>query len=204
MEQMEIQHIPFSQVKPYWRNPRKNEAAIRAVTESITKYGFNVPLGIDTENTIITGHTRYLAAQKLKLKTLPCIILTHLTPAQVKEYRIADNASAALSEWDEIALIAEMKEFTDIGSFNDIFFNGDPIVKAFDKPFFDETQFERDTSPEDIEQAETKINTNFSSNVEAKQDDQVSISCPHCGEIFFVAIAEMKADIKSRNYQNSD
>ena len=79
---MNIINLKTDQLIPYVNNPRHNEDAVDAVASSIAAFGFNVPIVLDKDRVIITGHTRRLAAIKLGLETVPCIIADHLTPAQ--------------------------------------------------------------------------------------------------------------------------
>ena len=113
-------------LRPYERNPRKNDAAVDAVAESIRQFGFKVPIIIDADGVIIAGHTRWKAAGKLGLETVPCILADDLTPEQVQAFRLADNKTAELSEWDMNLLDEELKAITSIdmtafgfGSFED-------------------------------------------------------------------------------------
>ncbi len=81
---MEIREVEIGLLKPYENNPRNNEAAVDKVAASISEFGFKVPIIIDRENVIVAGHTRYLAAQKLELQKVPCIVADDLTPNQIK------------------------------------------------------------------------------------------------------------------------
>ena len=63
--------VKLSDIKPYEKNPRKNDEAVKYVAESIHEFGFKVPIVIDKNNVIVAGHTRYKAAKKLKLKEVP-------------------------------------------------------------------------------------------------------------------------------------
>ena len=72
---MNILQLPMDEVHPYGNNPRKNDNAVEAVAASIKQYGFLVPLVISKEHEIIAGHTRYKAAGRLGLSTVPCVII---------------------------------------------------------------------------------------------------------------------------------
>lgn len=96
---------------PYANNPRKNGAAVDKVAASIKEFGFKVPIIIGTDNVIVTGHTRLLAAQKLGLETVPCVIADDLTPTRIKDFRIADNKTAEFSEWDDDMLKVELADY---------------------------------------------------------------------------------------------
>ena len=109
MFDLEIKMMKVSQLKPYEKNPRKNDEAAKYVAESIKSFGFKVPIVIDKDNVIVAGHTRYKAAKKLKLKEVPCIIADDLTDKQLKAYRIADNKVAEMSEWDFDLLNEELE-----------------------------------------------------------------------------------------------
>ena len=74
IENMQIITKTLKEIHPYEHNPRKNDQAVDAVAESISAFGFKVPIIIDKNGTIVAGHTRYKAARKLKLKEVPCII----------------------------------------------------------------------------------------------------------------------------------
>lgn len=99
---------------PYVNNPRNNAAAVDAVASSIAEFGFNVPIVLDKNNIIVTGHTRLLAAKKLGLESVPCIIADHLTDAQIKAFRLADNRVAELATWDTELLDQELAELAEI------------------------------------------------------------------------------------------
>ena len=112
---MEIQMRKLSEIKPYGKNPRKNDDAVKYVAESIRQFGFRVPIILDASGEIVAGHTRYLAAQKLGMYEVPCISAEDMTPAQVKAFRLADNKTAEKAEWDDALLELElgdiMKDF---------------------------------------------------------------------------------------------
>lgn len=71
---MDVKNFRLDELKPYEKNPRKNDNAVDAVAKSIEQFGFKIPLVIDADNVIICGHTRYKAAQKLHLESVPCIV----------------------------------------------------------------------------------------------------------------------------------
>ena len=107
----QIEQIPVAGLIPYARNARTHsEEQVGQIAGSIQEFGFNVPVLIDAQNSIIAGHGRVLAAQRLKLDTVPCIRLTHLTDAQRRAYILADNRIALNSGWDEAMLQVELEE----------------------------------------------------------------------------------------------
>jgi len=101
--------VALDKVVPYDRNPRNNEAAVDKVCESIQKFGFRQPIVVDGDFVIIAGHTRWQAANKLKLKSVP-VHVADITESQAKEYRLADNKTAEYSTWDFDALAVELAE----------------------------------------------------------------------------------------------
>lgn len=110
---MQIIYKKVSELKPYERNPRKNDAAVKYVAESIKQFGFKVPIVIDSNNVIIAGHTRWKAAKYLNLEEVPCVIADDLNEQQVKAFRLADNRVAEFSEWDFDTLDEELKDLED-------------------------------------------------------------------------------------------
>src|SRR6516165_10766606 len=107
---MQIELRPIATIKPYENNPRVNDAAVDAVAASIREFGFRQPIVVDEQDVIIVGHTRYKAALKLGLENVPVHVAVGLTPAQAKAYRIADNKSADLSDWNYDLLPIELAE----------------------------------------------------------------------------------------------
>ena len=112
-----IRHIEYKQldeIVPYINNPRHNDGAVDRVAASIKEFGFNVPIVVDSDNVIITGHTRYKAARKLELEQVPCICAEGLTKAQVKAYRIADNKVSEYASWDDELLALEFEQLQEL------------------------------------------------------------------------------------------
>lgn len=111
---MNVQEIKLKDIKPYGKNPRKNDDAVPYVAESIKQFGFKVPIVIDKNNVIVAGHTRYKAAKKLGFKSVPCIIADDLTDEQIKAFRLADNKVSEKAEWDLDLLDSEIEGIFDI------------------------------------------------------------------------------------------
>jgi DNA modification methylase len=112
---MDVQIQSIESVRPYHNNPRVNDGAVDAVAASIREFGFRQPIVVDADGIIIAGHTRWKAAQKLGLKNVPVHVATDLTPEQVKAYRITDNKSGELAEWDFDILPIELAELQGAG-----------------------------------------------------------------------------------------
>ena len=111
---MNIVEKSIEELKAYEKNPRHNEKAVDAVAASIKEFGFKVPVVIDKDGVIAAGHTRVAAAKKLGIKTVPCIVADDLTEEQIRAFRLADNKTAELAEWDEDLLAEELKMLEDI------------------------------------------------------------------------------------------
>lgn len=111
---MDVIEKKLKDIKPYEKNPRKNDSAVDAVANSIKEFGFRVPVVIDKDNVIVCGHTRYKAAKKLGLDKVPCVVADDLTEEQIKAYRLADNKVSELSEWDIDLLGEELDGIFDI------------------------------------------------------------------------------------------
>lgn len=108
-ESQQIQWLPIASLKPYPNNPRDNKNAIKAVAESIKRFGFNVPITVDADMVIATGHTRLEAAKLLKMKKVPVIVLEGLSPEEINAWRLVDNKTAELAVWDESKLKVELE-----------------------------------------------------------------------------------------------
>jgi ParB-like chromosome segregation protein Spo0J len=107
---MQIEQWEIERVKPYDKNPRRNDKAVEAVARSIQEFGFRQPIVVDAGGVIVVGHTRYKAALRLGLKTVPVHVAADLTPQQARAYRIADNRTNETAEWDVDLLPIELGE----------------------------------------------------------------------------------------------
>lgn len=97
---MDIKEINLADIKPYAKNQKKHpETQVKNIATSIQKYGFVQPVVLDTNNEVIIGHGRLLAAKQLKMKQIPCVYAENLTDEQIRELRIIDNKLNE-SEWD--------------------------------------------------------------------------------------------------------
>lgn len=179
-----VEEIDLTLIKPYWRNPRDNSKAVDAVRESISRYGFNVPLVLDKNNVIITGHTRYKALLQLKYKTALCIV-RDMDEQTAKEYRIADNKTSEFAEWQDDYLEQELREIKALEEFQ-IFF-----------PEMDLSEFLKESvgqkiTPIDAMQIHKKDEQLASQFSEDREGGIVEIPCPHCGEPIFMDKHELK------------
>ena len=111
---MEIVNIKTDKLIPYVNNPRHNEDAVEKVMASIQEFGFKVPLVIDKNNVVVTGHTRLKAAKRLGIDEVPCVVADDLSDAQIKAFRIADNKVSEYAEWDEELLKIELEQLEEM------------------------------------------------------------------------------------------
>jgi len=105
---MDIQEIEIDKIIPYINNPRKN-LNVDKVASSIKEFGFQQPIVIDKNNTIVVGHTRYEAAKKLGISKVP-VQIADLSDTQAKAYRIADNRLNQDASWDTKLLNIEFND----------------------------------------------------------------------------------------------
>ena len=100
-QNLKIENMKTSDLIPYIGNAKLHpEKQILQISSSIKEFGFVVPVLLDEDNGIIAGHGRVEAAKKLKMKTVPCVRIGDLTPAQVRGLRVAENQLTMSSGWD--------------------------------------------------------------------------------------------------------
>lgn len=151
---MKVEERKIADIKPYEKNPRRNDDAVKYLVESIKEFGFKVPIVVDRDGVIVAGHTRYKAAKELGMEMVPCIIADDLTDEQIKAYRLVDNKVAEKSGWDFALLDQEL-----------------PLIDLDMEAFgFDE-------------QEDLDID-GFFEEAEHKEKEPKRIQCPHCGEWF--------------------
>ena len=142
---MNIVNLKVEELIPYINNPRNNTEAVDKVAASIKEFGFKVPIVIDKDNVVVTGHTRLLASKKLGLQEVPCVIADDLSPAQIKAFRIADNKVSEYAEWDEDMLKVELEELEEMD------FNLDTVSIDFSDFDLDIGEDIEEIEPEEVE-----------------------------------------------------
>lgn len=157
-----IHMIEISRIKPYENNPRVNDHVVPALMKSIKRFGFNSPIAITRDMTIVNGHTRFKAAKALGMKSIPCVFVDDLTEEEIAAYRLADNKIGELAYWDmskvedEMAKIGEALDMIDFG------FKPDTTINIMEN----ETE-EEEEEEEEFHERKPMIHR-----------------CPKCGEIF--------------------
>lgn len=154
---MNVVEIEVEKLIPYANNPRNNSDAVDYVAASIREFGFKQPVVVDKDLTIAAGHTRVLAAKKLGLETVPCVVADDLTPAQIKAFRLADNKVSEFSGWDFEKLDLELEDLDEL----------------------DMQEFGFDNASSDF-----NLDGLFVDNESPKEKEPKKIQCPHCGEWF--------------------
>lgn len=140
---MEIIYKKTSELIPYENNPRINDHAVKAVANSIKEFGFKNPIVIDKNNVIAAGHTRVKASEQLGIEEVPCIMADDLTDEQIKAFRLADNKTAELADWDFELLDLELGELGELGfDMSDFGFENSSQEKIFDtdEQFFNDKE----------------------------------------------------------------
>jgi len=159
--QLKIEYLPATKLKPYEKNTRRHEKIdVDNIAKSIKKYGMNDPIGIwGEDNLIVEGHGRLLACRQLGIEQVPVVRLDHMSEKERREYAIAHNATAELSQWDLEIMPDELSQL-------------------------DLSDFDFDLLPEEKE--DINIDEFFESapRTEAKKEEPERIQCPHCGEWF--------------------
>ena len=106
-----VQETPLGKIHPAGDNPRTiSKKAVEITAASIARFGWQQPIVTDVNGTILAGHTRYKAAQHLKLETVPVVVAEHLTPEEAKAYRIADNRTSDYTTWDYPELVNQLED----------------------------------------------------------------------------------------------
>jgi ParB-like chromosome segregation protein Spo0J len=158
---MKIESIKLEKLIPYARNSRTHsDQQIAQVAASIREFSFTNPVLIDSEDGIIAGHGRVMAARKLGLTEVPCIRLGHLTETQKRAYIIADNKLALNSGWDEEMLGLELADLREAD------FDLDLVG-------FDAGEIEAALNPAEPIQSDSDDGDRI-------QDVKEPIECPHC------------------------
>ena len=176
---IKLTKVRFEDIRPYWRNARDNDAAVEGVLQSIKEFGYISPIIVDANLVIIAGHTRYKALQRLYITEVN-VIVADLSEDQARGYRIIDNKSSELATWNIANLIPELRSFTGLEKFTNIY--QDLKLETVDLESF-QVKHEPITGHE-IARATDKLNQHFSGISENRAKAVKTYVCPHCGEEF--------------------
>lgn len=155
MKRTEIEWMPIGCIKPYDRNPRRNDGAVEALAKSITEFGFKNPIIVDKDLVIIAGHTRLKAAKLLGLKEVPVVVASDLSEAQTRAYRLADNKIGELAEWDDDLLQEELDALEDEFDMEDFGFEAEiaddaQVMEGISEPPIPDVPEEPISKPGDV------------------------------------------------------
>lgn len=114
MAELKVEMWPIERCIPYCRNPRKNDEQVDRMASAIREFGFRIPIVAKSDGSLVDGHLRLKAAQKLGLKEVPVALADELTEAQVKAFRILANKSANWAEWEPDLLKLELQELQEL------------------------------------------------------------------------------------------
>jgi DNA modification methylase len=144
----DLVQLPPEQLSPWPGNPRSHsDAQLAKLSASIRRFGFTVPLIVDENNVVLSGHGRLEAATKLKLSTVPVRVISGLTQAEKRAYVVADNKLAMLSSWnvdklkEELSLLVEDEFEVEVTGFS---------TAELDLMFGEVAQDADDPQPEDM------------------------------------------------------
>jgi ParB-like chromosome segregation protein Spo0J len=192
---MKIQKLRLADITPYWRNPRDNAGAVEAVKASIEAFGMNQPLVLDTKRVIIAGHTRYKALLEMGALEADCIIAP-LSDQKAKEYRIADNKTNELADWDMDKLIPELRELEDLSEMQ-VYFGDEDLTELLEETGGVNT---RAVTQDTVDAAQASAATKFDSIETSATASMVEILCTHCGMPSYVTrddvLRRLDGDIK--------
>jgi len=166
-----IIEMELEKLIPYARNPRKNDHAVDKIAGAIREFGFKVPVIAKSDGTVVDGHLRLKAAQKLGMEAVPVLLADDLSDAQIKAFRLSVNKMAELAEWDDELLHLELDELRDMD------FNLD--LTGFDDRLLANLLDDKIFSPSD-ENSQGSLDR-----LEPKY-----IKCPHCQKSFDTRLYE--------------
>lgn len=194
----------LNEIKPYFRNPRKNDKTVEMLVKVIPQVGFNVPILIDKDGVIVKGHARYKAAFKLGMEEVPCVV-TYANEEQIKLDRITDNKISELTEWLNEGLMHEI-DTLDLG-FNEILSDLDLITDIVETEFEEvDTDFvnpaisneeKQKIYEEMIAQKQAEAQALLEKQIEKAEVKQIESTlpttkkyvkciCSKCGEVFYI------------------
>jgi ParB-like chromosome segregation protein Spo0J len=160
---------PLDRLNPYDRNARTHSAEqVAQIAASILEFGFTNPILVDSHDGIVAGHGRFAAAQQLGLKTVPVVVLDHLSDRQRRAYILADNKLALNAGWDIDMLQSELGELRDFDvDLSVLGWAEDELANLIDKPF----EFEPASEDEQ-------------GRLDERKTEEIDCVCPACGHEF--------------------
>ena len=218
-KQLVVETWPIDRLIPYARNPRKNDEQVDRMCGAIREFGFRIPIVARSDGTVVDGHLRLKAAQKLGLQEIPVALADELTDAQVKAFRLLANRSANWAEWDLDLLKLELDDLKLVNYDIDLIgFDEEDLKLLEDEEKSRDTTSESDGVPDTNEEIVTefgdiwicgnhKLICGDSSNTETldKLMDGNLANCVFTDPPYGVAIGDKNKELeKFRNYNGGD
>ncbi len=205
-----IEMRKISEVKPYVRNPRKNDKTVELLCEIIPKVGFNQPILVDKNGVIVKGHARYTAAIRLGMEEVP-VVVTYADDEAIRLDRISDNKISEFSEWNQEELLHELDSLNLADLDIDVTAFGLPNLD-FDMPSFDDEEeeapqmtdeerqkkYEEFMAKNEIKPVQIVSQKQIDKAIEKQQEPQAEkkryakVTCECCGHVMFIAEGEAK------------
>ena len=167
-QRLQVETWPIDRLIPYYRNPRRNDEQVDRMASAIREFGFRIPIVAKSDGSLVDGHLRLKAAQKLGLKEVPVALADELTDAQVKAFRILANKSANWAEWEPDLLKLELQELQELD------FNLE--LTGFDAEELGDIWLDGDGG--DFDPDEDAEATRLD------EKEKKTATCPHCGHVF--------------------
>lgn len=191
MIELNVQQVKVADLVPYAENSRTHsEAQIAQLAASIKEFGWTNPVLIDERNQIIAGHGRIMAAEKLNIDAVPCVVLDGLSDAQKKALVIADNKIALNAGWNDALLSQQLLELSDADfDLNSIGFGPDElddILGDVYEPVYNPTYEAKSVTDNDVERASVDLSKQIDGLKADKSEKGVEVICPYCTETFNV------------------
>ena len=168
MAGLKVETWSIDRLIPYARNPRRNDEQVDRMASAIREFGFRIPIVAKSDGSVVDGHLRLKAAQKLGLTEVPVALADELTEAQVKAFRILANKSANWAEWEPDLLKLELQELQELD------FNLE--LTGFDAEELGDIWLDGDGG--DFDPDEDAEATRLD------EKEKKTATCPHCGHVF--------------------
>ena len=187
----EIKTLKLAQIKPYWRNARNIDEAVKQVKKSIELYGYNQFILVDKDYVIIAGHVRYKALLELGYEEATCIV-SDMPAEQAKEYRIIDNKSHEAATWINDLLAYELKELPNLDNFAEFFNEGELDLLLTEAS----GQNVENVTTYDVGRVNELLDSKFIKTNQQELSEYIGVTCPTCGEDFSIKRQDVLSKFK--------
>lgn len=170
---MNIEMRSLDTIYEYAGNARDNEETVKALKKAIRKYGFNQPIVVDGRGIIVKGHSRFKAALELGLDKIP-VIISEKSDEINRADRLADNMIHDLTDWDEDALRAEVRDIQD------------PINEILGEEFSTSTEYRPAAAGKEVTNGAVQSARDKMTGKIASRAVMLKYTCPECHETIFI------------------